>query len=213
MRRRRAFQRRSRLRPWLCAAACLAAVWLSLVWADTRLRGQLYALAAMQAMAGEEHALNEAVLSALENGRYASLVQIEQAENGRVTCVRTDAVGVNLLKARVCEAASAVLAEHAQVVRIPAGSLTGLDILAGRGPRIRIPVRASGFANADVESAFEGAGVNQTIHRLLLRVDANVCLSMAKSQQTKSISYTVCVAETVIVGEVPALYANMKGGE
>ena len=213
MRRRRAFRKRSRLRPWLCFAACLAAVWLLLVWADARLRPQLHALAAMQAMAGEEHALNDAVLSVLENGRCASLVQISETESGRITSVQTDAVGINLLKGRVCEAASAVLASRSQVVCIPAGSLTGLDILAGRGPRIRVPVRASGFANADVESAFEGAGVNQTIHRLLLRVDASVCLSMAKSQQTKSISYTVCVAETVIVGEVPALYANMKGGE
>ena len=213
MRRRRAFRKRSRLRPWLCLAVCLAAAWLSLVWADARLRPQLYALAAMQAMAGEEHALNEAVLSALEGGAYASLVQIDQTENGRIASVRTDAVGVNILKVRVCEAASAVLASHSQVVRIRAGSLTGLDILAGRGPYIRVPVRTSGFANADVESAFEGAGVNQTVHRLLLRVNASVCLSMAKAQQTKSISYTVCIAETVIVGEVPALYANMNNGE
>ena len=211
--RRRAFRKRSRLRPWLCLAACLAAVWLVLVWADARLRPQLYALAAMQAMAGEEHALNEAVLSALESDRYASLVQIDQAETGRIVSVRTDAVGINLLKGRVCEAASAVLAAREQIVPIPAGSLTGLDILAGRGPMLRVAVRTSGFANADVESAFEGAGVNQTVHRLLLHVHASVCLSMAKSQQTKSLSYTVCIAETVIVGEVPTLYANLNNGE
>ncbi len=211
--RRRTFRRRSRLRPWLCLAACLAAVWLLLVWADARLRPQLYALAAMQALAGEEHALNNAVLSALESGRYASLVQIDEVESGRVASVRTDAVGINLLKGRVCEAASAVLAAHTQIVCIPAGSLTGLDILAGRGPMIRVAVRMSGFANADVNSTFESAGVNQTVHRLMLRVGASVCLSMAKSQQTKSLSYEVCVAETVIVGEVPTLYANMNSGE
>ena len=49
--------------------------------------------------------------------------------------------------------------------------------------------------------------------RLLLRVRASVCLSMAKTQQTKTLSYEVCIAETVIVGEVPALYANMNNGE
>lgn len=209
MRRRRAFRKRSRLRPWLCFAVCLAAAWLLLVWADARLRPQLHALAAMQAMAGEEHALNDAVLSVLENGRYASLVQISETESGRITSVQTDAVGINLLKARVCEAASAVLVARSQVISIPAGSLTGLDILSGRGPAIRVPVRTSGFANADVESVFEDAGVNQTVHRLLLRVHASVCLSMAKTQQTKTLSYEVCVAETVIVGEVPSLYANL----
>ncbi len=213
MRRRRAFRKRSRLRPWLCLAACLAVVWFSLVWADARLRPQLHALAAMQALAGEEHALNDAVLSTLENGRYASLVQIDQTENGRIASVRTDAVGINLLKGRVCEAASAILASRSQIIRIPVGSLTGLDILAGFGPSIRVPVRTSGFANADVESVFEDAGVNQTVHRLLLRVHASVCLSMAKTQQTKTLSYEICIAETVIVGEVPTLYANLGKGE
>ena len=209
MRRKMRLRRRSRLRPWLCLAALLAAVWLALVWADARLRPQLYALAAMQAMSGEEHALNDAVLSALGNGRDASLVTVEQNDSGRVTAVQTDAVGINLLKAHVCEAASAVLAAHSQVIGIPAGSLTGLDLLAGRGPMIRVPVRTSGFANAEIGSEFEGAGVNQTVHRLLLHVNASVCLSMAKAQQTKAISYDVCIAETVIVGEVPALYANL----
>lgn len=213
MRRRRALRKRSRLRPWLCLFALLAAVWFALVWADARLRPQLHALAAMQAMACEEHALNDAVLSVIESERYASLVTVEQNESGRVVSVRTDAVGINLLKGRVCEAASAALAARSQTVSIPAGSLTGLDILAGRGPSIRVRVRTSGFANADVESTFEGAGVNQTVHRLLLRVGASVCLSMAKTQQTKSLSYEVCVAETVIVGEVPALYANWSNGE
>ncbi len=213
MRRRRAFRKRSFIKPWLCLFALGAAVWFALVWADARLRPQLHALAAMQAMAGEEHALNDAVLSVIESERYASLVTVEQNDSGRVTSVRTDAVGVNLLKGRVCEAASAVLAARSQTVCIPVGSLTGLDILAGRGPAIRVRVRTSGFANADVESVFEGAGVNQTVHRLLLRVRASVCLSMAKTQQTESISYEICVAETVIVGEVPTLYANMKQGE
>ncbi len=213
MRRRRALRKRSRLRPWLCLFALVAGVWFTLVWADARLRPQLHALAAMQAMACEEHALNDAVLSVIESERYASLVTVEQNESGRVVFVRTDAVGINLLKGRVCEAASAALAARSQTVSIPAGSLTGLDILAGRGPSIRVRVRTSGFANAEVESTFEGAGVNQTVHRLLLRVGARVCLSMAKTQQTKSLSYEVCVAETVIVGEVPALYANWSNGE
>ena len=213
MRRRRAFRRHSRLRPLLCFAACLAGVWLLLARTDARLRPQLYALAAMQAAAGEEHALNDAVLSALENGRCASLVQIDRTEDGRIVSVRTDAVGINQLKGRVCEAASAVLAARTQVVRIPAGSLTGLDTLAGRGFPIRVPVRMSGFANAEVESAFESAGVNQTVHRLLLRVSASVCLSMAKTQRTQPLSYEVCIAETVIVGEVPAVFANRNNGE
>ena len=100
MRRRRAFRKRSRVKPWLCFAACLAAVWFLLVWADARLRPQLHALAAMQAMAGEEHALNNAVLSVIESERYASLVTVLQNDGGSVTSVRTDAVGINVTSSK-----------------------------------------------------------------------------------------------------------------
>ena len=212
MQRRRAIRRRSRRKPWLCLVALLAAGWLVLVWADARLRPQLHALAAMQALSHEEHAMNSAVLSVLESGRYDTLVTVVQNDAGRVTSVQTDALKINLLKGRIAEAASAALAEHTQVVRIPALSLTGLDILAGRGFRIRVPVRTQGFATAEIESVFDDAGVNQTIHRLMLSVQAEVCLSMSKTQQTQTLAYEVCIAETVIVGEVPAVYANTGNG-
>ena len=178
-----------------------------LVWADARLHPQLHALAAMQALASQEHVLNSAVLSALDGGEYGALIAVQQNERGQVTSIQTDALQINILKGRISEAAASALAERTQVVAIPAGSLTGLDLLAGRGPAIRVPVRTSGYANAEIESVFEDAGINQTIHRLLLQVHAEVCLSMSKTQQTKSLTYAVSLAETVIVGEVPALYA------
>lgn len=201
------------LRAWLCLSALLAAIVLTVAAADARLRPQLHALAAMQALAAEEHILNTAVLSALEDGRYDALVSVRQNDAGRVTAVQTNALQINLLKGRISEAAAAALTERTQIAAIPAGSLTGLDILSGRGFAIRIPVRTVGFANAEIESVFTGAGVNQTVHRLLLRVTAQVCLSMAKTQRTESLCYEVCIAETVIVGEVPALYANTGNGE
>lgn len=213
MRRRMRLPRRSRLRPWLCLLSLIVGVWLLLVWADARLRPQLHALAAMQALQSEEHAMNDAVLRALEDGRYGALVTVEQNAAGRVTSVQTDALQINLLKGRISEAACATLAAHTQTAAIPVGSLTGLDILAGRGFALRVPVRTAGFASADVQSVFEDAGVNQTVHRLLLRVHADVCLSMAKTQSTQTLVYEVCIAETVIVGEVPYFYANTGNGE
>ena len=201
-------RRRSRLRPWICLLTLIAAVWLLLVWADARLRPQLHALAAMQALQAEEHAMNDAVLRALEGGRYDALVTVVQNDAGRVTSVQTDALQINLLKGRISEAACAALAARTQTAAIPVGSLTGMDILAGRGFALRVPVRTAGYAAADVQSVFADAGINQTIHRLLLTVHAEVCLSMAKTQKTETLAYEVCIAETVIVGEVPTLYAN-----
>ena len=208
MRRRRRMYRRSRLRPWLCLLLVIAAVWLLLVWADARLRPQLHALAAMQAMQAEEHAMNDAVLRALGDGQYDSLVTVVQNDAGRVSSIQTDALQINVLKGRISEAACGALAAHTLTAAIPVGSLTGLDILAGRGFALHVPVRTAGCAVSDVQSVFSDAGVNQTVHRLMLTVHAEVCLSMAKTQKTQTLAYEVCIAETVIVGDVPQFYAN-----
>ena len=208
MRRRRRMYRRSRLRPWLCLFLMIAAVWLLLVWADARLRPQLHALAAMQAMQAEEHAMNDAVLRVLGDGQYDALVTVVQNDAGRVSSIQTDALQINVLKGRISEAACGALAAHTLTAAIPVGSLTGLDILAGRGFALHVPVRTAGCAVSDVQSVFSDAGVNQTVHRLMLTVHAEVCLSMAKTQKTQTLAYEVCIAETVIVGDVPQFYAN-----
>lgn len=200
--------RRSRLRPWLCLLLIIAAVWLLLVWADARLRPQLHALAAMQALQVEEHAMNDAVLRALGDGQYDTLVTVVQNDAGRVSSIQTDALQINVLKGRISEAACGALAAHTLTAAIPIGSLTGLDILAGRGFALHVPVRTAGYAVSDVQSVFSDAGVNQTVHRLMLTVHAEVCLSMAKTQKAETLAYEVCIAETVIVGEVPQFYAN-----
>lgn len=191
----------------LFALVILVAV--ALLLADARLRPQLHAMAAMQACSTEESALNSAVLGVLQSGDWDALVTVEQNDSGVVTAVRTDALKINLLKSRISAAAESALSNCTQIVRIPWGSLSGLDILAGCGPSIRIPVRMTGYASAEVDSVFSGAGINQTIHRLCLRVHATVCLSMAKTQEQRNLNFEVCIAETVIVGTVPQMYANL----
>ena len=209
MRRRSTFRSRRRYKGLLRLLAALTLAVICVLFADARLRPQLHAQAEMQACAMEEHALNNAVLSVLESGNYEGLVTVEQNKDGIVTSIRTDALQINLLKARISEAAESALSAAAQTVCIPAGSLTGLDLLAGRGPAIRIPVRMTGFADAEIQSVFSGTGINQTLHRLLLRVNAHVCLSMPNNRAEKNLAYSVCIAETVIVGTVPELYADI----
>lgn len=214
MRRRRPVgRRRSVLRAWLCLFALLTAVVLSVVWVDARVRRQLHAMAEVRALAIQEASLNNAVLSALEGSRCGELVHIQQNDQGLVTSIQTDALQINLLKARISAAAEGVLAENTQIVSIPVGSVTGLDLLAGAGPALRVKVRMAGYAAVEVNSSFSGAGVNQTLHRLLLRVNASVTLSMPHNTNERRLSYEVCIAETVIVGTVPELYANLANGE
>lgn len=154
-----------------------------------------------------------AVLSALSGVETQSLVHVLQNSDGQVVSIQTDAISVNRLKGQIALAAGAALASPRHTVRIPFGSLTGLDLLAGRGLKIPVPVQTAGFASAQIQSEFDDAGINQTRHRLTLNVHAELTVSMPHMTRSLPMQYDVCIAETIIVGTVPDVYANMNHGE
>lgn len=183
----------------VCVCMCLA---------DARLRPQIRSMAAVKASALAEQAVNDAVLSALSEKNYGSLVTVEKNSEGQVTAVQTDVLKINMIKADISKKTASVLSGTKREIAIPIGSLTGLDILSGRGPSIKIKVSLSGFSESRVESTFTGEGINQTVHRLVLKVNSSVYISLPDSKETKNLTYEVCIAETVIVGYVPSFYAN-----
>ena len=67
--------------------------------------------------------------------------------------------------------------------------------------------------HTEVENRFESAGINQTRHRILLRVTAKMTVLIAGYAAPASVSTEVCVAETVIVGSVPENYTVITDGE
>ena len=94
----------------------------------------------------------------------------------------------------------------ARELSIPVGSLTGSPLLAGRGPRISVRMESVGSSSARFENQFESAGINQTKHRIVLRIDVYVSILLPGYSAVTQVSNEITVAETVIVGEVPDTY-------
>ena len=84
--------------------------------------------------------------------------------------------------------------------------LAAAALLAGRGPDVHIKVLSVGSPTAEFENRFTDAGINQTKHQILLNVDVNVQMLMPGYTRTITVSSTLSVAETVIVGSVPETY-------
>ena len=70
-----------------------------------------------------------------------------------------------------------------------------------------------GEVTADYANSFTSAGVNQTLHRVCLDIHATVRLFLPGEVLPVSVSSSVCVAETVIVGETPDTYLNFDKGD
>ena len=91
------------------------------------------------------------------------------------------------------------------------GSFTGLKILSGRGPGIKIRISSVGDVATDLRSEFVSQGINQTLHRVYLQVDTSVNILTPFDNIEKEISNQVLLMENVIIGEIPSTYYNLEG--
>ena len=83
-----------------------------------------------------------------------------------------------------------------------------LDILWGLGPTLKVHAMTVGTVDGEFFSEFTSAGVNQTLHRICLKLTVPLTL-MLPGGAVETVSETeLCVAETVIVGQVPQAYLD-----
>ncbi|MGN0476283.1 MAG: sporulation protein YunB, partial [Ruminococcus sp.] len=61
-----------------------------------------------------------------------------------------------------------------QKFSVPIGDLTGLTMLSSKGPRISFTYDMTGSVDVQLKSEFDTSGINQTIHRVTMVVDAEV---------------------------------------
>lgn len=203
-----------RIRPgrWtLLVVAVLGGLWM--VWAVER------ALApALMAAARREAEIRavEAIAAAVEAevaGRYRpeDVVRV-QYDGGRPVFVQVNTPLIVDIQARVMRAVQDRLdALRDDPVAIPLGAFLGTELLAGRGPAIDVRILPLGRVDVDVESRFDGAGINQVRHRVVLVIRTAVRVVIPLYGDTVPVQVPVPLVETVIPGEVPPWIAPWPG--
>ncbi len=156
--------------------------------------------------------VNRAVLDVFEDMmlEYDDLMVVSSDEMGRITSLRANARTINELKARVSlEVHRALETAKELSVGIPLGTLSGVTVLSGLGPMI--PCRALGSAVPQVQLQyhFDGAGINQTLHSILMTVAVPLSVTMPLQGQDTEVKCSFLVGETVLVGMVPDSYTNV----
>ena len=68
-------------------------------------------------------------------------------------------------------------------------------------------------SDADFTNDFSEAGINQTAHRIIMDVSITMTILTPVGAESVTVTSGVVVAETVIVGQVPNSYVNVKPEE
>lgn len=157
-------------------------------------------------------AINRAIDEQIAAGElsYARLVTLQTDGADNITAIEADMAQINRLKTgilfRIDELLDSLSVEE---LSVPLGSVFFPELISGWGPSVSICVLAVRNSDATFRNEFSSAGINQTLHRIMLDVCVEVTIMTWTGKQTVTVNDSVAVAETVIVGSVPATYIEM----
>ena len=198
----------------LLPAAVGVGLALLVIWAvDAALRPAVTTLAAARAENEITGIVNDAVTATLADQGvvYADLVNVERDGSGKVSMLAVDSVKLNTLRTQILQQVlEQVEGLDAQDLGVPLGSLTGFSTASDWGPVLPVGVLTAAVPRAEFTNQFVAQGINQTLHQIMLDITVEVTLLIPGGQAKTSVSAQVCVAETLLVGEVPQTYLGLS---
>ena len=160
--------------------------------------------------------VTQAVNETIDSGeiRYDDLISFEKDNDGKITAVKSNMPEFNRLQSKILNVILERISEvSTRDLSLPLGSLTGANLLAGRGPLVSVRMQSVGSSTAHLENRFVSAGINQTKHQIFLDVDVSVAILLPGFSTATQVSNAFTVAETVIVGTVPETYTYFSSSE
>ncbi len=208
---------RRRRCPAILPALALALVLFGLFWRAVNdcLRPAVETLAVSEAKTRITRAVTQAVSTCVaeQNLTYGDFITMETDASGRVTSLTGNLSSTSLLRSELVQYIAGELdGLRQESFGVPLGTLTGWLIFSGKGPTVQVDLLSVGDVTVPLRHGVEEAGINQTLHRVLLDVSVTAHLLLPGETVTAGVDTEVCVAETVIVGQVPDTYLYMGNG-
>ena len=189
------------------------------LWAYWGLRSRLWpvvrSLAQTQVINRASDLINDAIQEQIMEGQiqYDRIVYFEKDLEGRITALKTNMAEVNRLKTETLNIINdEIMAQDTEDLGVSLGSLVLPEFFSGKGPQIPVRILAIRNSDANFQSEFTEAGINQTMQQLRMDVLVDVTILVLGKTETFTVSSQMVVAETIIVGDVPATYLQTGDG-
>lgn len=155
-------------------------------------------------------AVNTAAANVFDNKYvYGDFSEVERDKDGNITLIQTNIILVNYVARNlVVEMQKNLLETLDDSFSVPLGAFTGLNMFAGMGGRVTINVSSIGAVSYKHLNDFSSSGINQTLHRILVEVDADVELILPGGKKNVRTQTQYVLAQNLIVGKIPQIYLN-----
>lgn len=142
---------------------------------------------------------------------YSDFIIIEKDNSGNISSVKTDGIQISQLKNNITKELTAEANKgEKHTYSIALGTLLSNELLLGKGPPITLEIVPTGYAEVNLISRFEEAGINQTKHSILIRVTMRYTAVVPLCAVNEEITSDYPIVEQIIIGKVPQYYASLS---
>ncbi|MBQ3849624.1 MAG: hypothetical protein II747_04140 [Clostridia bacterium] len=191
------------------AVTALAAAALGLI--NSAVRGPLLNAARESAVNASTRALNTAVIEVLDEGHQ--LPELTRVQTDDALIITADASSLNSLITKITARAQELISSMGSGgVSVDLGSAMGF-VPTGGGTDIRVGFTPKGSVTPHISANLRSSGINQSLFSVELTLTAHLRIFLAGIDDEMTVSNTVPICETVIVGKVPQVYTNVANEE
>ncbi len=157
-------------------------------------------------------AIDDMTDNELQNVQYDDFVITRFDEGGNITLMQINSINADIFARKVTAGIREEMKKfEKEGISINLGTMSGISFLSGIGPSIEFTAINLGVVDAAFFSEFLSGGVNQTLHRLYMRIEVDMSVTLpGKNYKIKNGS-DVMICESVISGKVPDSLLAVSG--
>ena len=155
---------------------------------------------------------NKAISALMAEGDFKGddFVRFEKNDSGEVTAIHSNMAMINQLSTQILDRVVGATENRTLTVQIPAGNLTGISLLMGRGPNVPVRIIMLTSSRVEMGDSVVTAGINQTKHQISLNVIVDIDILIPWGTESTQVMTEVLIADTLVVGKVPGTYVNYQ---
>lgn len=157
-----------------------------------------------------EDAINENI----KDITYSSIINIERTDEGKIVAITSNINELNKLSNNLVKSVEKNFQNiQTSKIVVPLGMLMGSEVFGGYGVNLKIKTLPVGDVNIEYISHFDNVGINQTRHRIIIKISSKAKIIAPLTTVLDEYSKEVVLAETIIIGDIPDSYYNINGVE
>ena len=145
---------------------------------------------------------------------YDQVIRVDKDSEGNIVMLKADTLKMNKIACDVALESQKELMKLGEIgIKVPIGYVTRNNILSYYGPSITIKMQPIGNVETKYSSEFESAGINQTRHKIYVKVKTTVRVMIPLKNNDIEVANEIPIAETIIVGKTPntAVQLDLNG--